>query len=49
MLEPRISAASTVLNNSILWVTGGSYNDTKTTEWIDFRVSYTKQNMEEFF
>jgi hypothetical protein len=38
MLEPRAFAASIALDNSILWVTGGSGNNS--TEWIDTRVSY---------
>ena len=37
MLEPRAFAASLAINDSTLWVTGGSGNNS--TEWINTRVS----------
>ena len=36
-LEPRVYAASVVLNNTMLWLTGGSGHNT--TEWINISVS----------
>ena len=42
-LEPRVYAASVVLNKTMLWLTGGSGHNS--TEWINISVSANKKNM----